>query len=80
MFEGSIPQNRVFQAVQQGEVMRECLDDQPYPSRLFLHLLGDDVLHVVAADLPDEAVTVIITVYRPDPRLWTTDFRRKRQP
>ncbi len=35
-------------------------------------------LHVVAADDPESDINVVITVYRPDPDMWTRDFRRRR--
>jgi hypothetical protein len=34
-------------------------------------------LHVVAAAAGDEA-EIVITVYRPDPALWDSGFRKKR--
>jgi hypothetical protein len=36
-------------------------------------------IHVVAADDPESDITVVITVYQPDPELWQSDFRT-RQP
>jgi hypothetical protein len=31
----------------------------------------------VAADDPDSDITVVITVYQPDPELWDHDFRER---
>jgi hypothetical protein len=32
----------------------------------------------VAADDPESDITVVITVYRPDPERWEPDFRKRR--
>ena len=53
-------------------------DDRPYPSRLVLAWREHSPLHVVAADDPSGDITVVITAYRPDPNLWTADFRSRR--
>jgi hypothetical protein len=39
---------------------------------------GSRLLHVVAADDEQKDVTYALTVYEPDPDLWTDDFREKR--
>lgn len=40
---------------------------------------GETVCAGVAADAHDLDVTYVITVYRPNPDLWTEDFRTKRR-
>ena len=35
-------------------------------------------LHVVAADNDDEE-TIIITAYEPDPMIWESDFKKKKE-
>jgi hypothetical protein len=36
-------------------------------------------LHVVAAYNDADGETIVITVYEPDPALWSDDFRRRLQ-
>lgn len=64
-----------------GEVIDEYPTDNPLPSYLVLGWIEDEderrPVHVVAADDDERDVTYVITVYEPDPDLWTDDFRRK---
>ncbi len=78
MFERNITRNETASVIAGGEVIREYLDDKPFPSRLMLGWNGDRPLHVVAADTPDDE-TIIITVYEPDPAIWESDFRTKKE-
>jgi len=59
------------------QVVAEYADDKPYPSRLLYAMVDQQALHVLVATA-DVGVKVIITVYRPDPLLWSPDFLRKR--
>ncbi|WP_423816344.1 DUF4258 domain-containing protein [Salinibacter grassmerensis] len=34
-------------------------------------------IHVVAADDEEASITCVLTVYEPDPDLWTDEFRKK---
>lgn len=77
MAERGIRQPDVAAALEQGTVIRHYPDDTPYPSRLVLHWIAGQPLHVVAANAGDDS-EIIITVYRPDPVLWAPDFTRKR--
>ena len=61
-----------------GETIARYDRDRPYPSRLVLGWSGTRPLHVVAADDPDSDLTIVITVYQPDPELWSPDFRSHR--
>ena len=51
----------------------------PLPSCLVLGWVngGERPMRVVAADDEEEDVTYVITVYEPDPNIWTDDFREK---
>lgn len=75
--ERGISPQAVRAALEQGEVIRHYPDDTPYPSRLLLHWIEGQPLHVVAAPVGDDT-EIVITVYRPDPALWEPDFKRKR--
>lgn len=78
MFERGIDAKDVRQVIEQGEVIKEYLDDKPYPSRLILGWQEGRPLHVVAADDDNTLETIVITVYEPDPVLWQADFRRRK--
>ncbi|MDG4595863.1 MAG: DUF4258 domain-containing protein [Candidatus Contendobacter sp.] len=77
MAERGISHQDVKAALERGEVIRHYPDDTPYPSRLLLHWIEGQPLHVVAAPVGDDT-EIVITVYRPDPALWEPDFKRKR--
>jgi hypothetical protein len=78
MFERSISTSDVRAGIEQGEVIREYPDDTPYPSRLMLSWIAERPLHVVIATNEADDEILVITVYEPDPALWTNDFRSKK--
>jgi hypothetical protein len=63
-----------------GEVIERYPDDTPYPSYLVLGVLARRAVHVVAADRPDSAEIIVITVYEPHPTLWDATFRKRIDP
>lgn len=67
----------VRQVLDSGEVIKAYPDDLPYPSRLVLGRLADQPVHVVVADDGDHEETVVVTIYEPDPKRWTDDFRTR---
>lgn len=78
MFERGISHEDVRDVIENGEVIKEYLDDKPYPSRLILGKRGTRPLHVVAADNDEAQETIVITAYEPDPVIWEVDFKRKK--
>ena len=78
-FQRSIPRDDIRHALETGETIQEYPEDTPLPSYLVLGWVddGDRPIHVVAADDEEEDVTYVITVYEPDPDIWTDDFRTK---
>jgi hypothetical protein len=78
MFERRISVDDVRLAVRTGLLIEEYPADQPYPSRLVLGWSGSRPLHVVVADNRSEDELIVITVYEPDPALWSDDFRRRK--
>jgi len=77
-FQRNISRDEIRRVLEAGEVLREYPEDTPLPSYLVLGWIEDDrPIHVVAADDEEEDVTHVITVYEPDPDLWTDDFRQK---
>jgi len=78
MHERAISYKDILQVLSSGEIIEQYPDDTPYPSRLVLGFCAARAIHVVAADNHNHQITVIITVYEPDPTLWHSDFRRKK--
>ncbi|MBA3826578.1 MAG: DUF4258 domain-containing protein [Ktedonobacterales bacterium] len=78
MFQRSITEEDVQHVLENGEVIKEYLDDTPFPSRLLLGWRDKRPLHVVATDNKAENKTYVIRVYEPDPQIWAPDFRRKK--
>ncbi len=78
MFERGIGVSEVVEILDTGETIALYEDDRAYASRLVLGWSGGRPLHIVAADVAKDQITVVITVYQPDPSLWTHDFRSRR--
>lgn len=78
MFERGISRGEVEQALRGGEAIRRYPDDTPFQSRLVLAHVEGRALHVVAADAEALDTTFVVTVYEPDPKIWSDDFKTKR--
>jgi hypothetical protein len=79
MFQRRIRVEDVRGVLVNGETIEDYPDDVPYPSRLILGWRDRRPLHVVAAYNDADEETIVITVYDPDPALWSEDFRRRLQ-
>lgn len=78
MFERGISVPEVEHVLSHGRVIEDYPTDTPYPSQLLLGQSNDRNLHLVAAVNGEERI--IVTVYEPDPALWSADFSRRRRP
>lgn len=78
MFQRGVSDSDIRNVLITGEVIEDYPGDNPYPSRLILGFAGDRPIHVVTAENKEENETIIITVYEPDPALWSADFRRRK--
>ena len=78
MFKRGVSDSDVRNIVFSGEEIEGYPDDKPYPSRLIRGFVGNRPLHVVTAENIADNEIIIITVYEPDPVLWTTDFKRRK--
>lgn len=76
MLQRDITREEVKAAVMQGRVIEEYPQDYPYPSCLILHV-REKPLHVVCG--AGDGQLWIITVYRPDPSQWETDFATRKE-
>lgn len=75
---GEIRRQEVDDAIAGGKVIESYPDDEPYPSCLIYGRTSNNrPLHVVCAYAGDSDVTVIVTVYQPDPGKWM-DFQRRK--
>jgi hypothetical protein len=79
MFARGISPQLVERAVRLGEVIADYPDDQPYPSALLLFKDVEQALHVVVGIDAESKTCHIITAYRPEPDLWSADFRTRRK-
>ena len=78
MFQRDISEKAVENAVKNGKIVEEYLDDKPYPSFLVLNFENDDLnkpIHVVFAKNGDEII--IITAYRPKKSKWTNNYQTR---
>jgi hypothetical protein len=78
MFERSISVKNVLQVLQAGEIIEDYSSEMPEPGRLILGFQGKRPFHVVASENPATNETTIITVYIPDARKWSKDFKSRR--
>lgn len=75
---GVIYEREVKEAISYGEIIEEYPKDKPYPSYLvYGRTKKGRPLHIVCAVIKDEQMLVIVTVYRPNPKLWIGYRRRK---
>jgi hypothetical protein len=77
MIQRGITDADVASVLAAGEIIESYPDDTPYPSVLLLGFVAGRAMHVVAADRPDAAETIVITVYQPDRTLWDATFRKR---
>ena len=77
MFERGIGVLDVEHVLIHGRVIEDYPADTPYPSQLLLGRSSGKDLHLVAAVNGEERI--IVTVYEPDPSLWSTDFSTRRK-
>lgn len=79
MFQRRITVEDVRWVVENGETIEEYTDDKPYPSRLILGRVLGRAIHVVIAGDSRPGPMIVVTVYEPDPSLWTADFTKRRK-
>lgn len=76
MIERNIKIKDVKEAIENGKIIQEYVDDEPLPSYLIYSKTSESrPIHVVVG--VDEEVVAIITVYEPDPEKWI-DFTKRR--
>ncbi len=78
MFLRRISKADVQTVVAYGEVLEENLYDKPFPSYLLLDFVEGQPIHVVFSYDESMDTGYVVTAYRPDPNLWTNNFRTRR--
>ncbi len=77
MIERDIGIEEVRQAIENGEIIEEYLDDKPLPSCLIYGKTEEGrPIHAVIA--VDEDIVAIVTTYQPDEKKWI-DYRIRRR-
>ena len=76
---GRIFDHEIYEAVCNGGVIEEYLEDKPYPSVLiFGRTVVNRPLHIVCAYNKENDMVIVITTYYPNPDLWIEYKRRKK--
>jgi hypothetical protein len=78
LFARAILPEAIIRIVREGETISSYPEDKPFPSVLLLGFEKGEPVHAVVARDPDTGTCIVITVYRPDPALWSDDFRTRR--
>jgi hypothetical protein len=78
MVKREITKNDVLEVINNGEIVIDYPDDTPYPSYLMLGFVNDRPIHVVFASDWKNGTGIVITAYIPDSKLWTEDFKSRR--
>ncbi|HYN44594.1 MAG TPA: DUF4258 domain-containing protein [Candidatus Limnocylindrales bacterium] len=77
MIERNIKINEVKEAIENGTIIEEYIDDKPLPSYLIYGKTSNSRhIHIVIG--VDEEVVAIITVYEPDPIKWIHYMKRRK--
>jgi len=76
MEKDGISADDVLNAIENGKVIEEYVNDRPFPSCLLYGKSDENPIHVVCA-LPQHVnMLIIVTVYIPDPMRWI-EFKRR---
>lgn len=78
LFARGITPDAVIRIINEGEAIASYPDDAPFPSALILGFENQEPVHVVVAKDPTTGICYVITVYRPDPNLWSENFKTRR--
>jgi len=79
MFERGLKKDSVVEAVRDGEIIQEYLNDKPYPSYLLLAIANNEPMHIVVAYNKNKNEVYVVTVYCPDKNIWSNDYRQRRK-
>jgi len=80
LFERGFRQEDVEEVVRTGEEIARYPDEKPYPCVLVLGYTRFRPVHVVVAFNATDGICQVVTMYEPDPALWSADFKTKHKP
>ena len=76
---GEIIDKEVLKAASAGKIIEHYLEDEPYPSCLvYERTKKNRPLHAVCANSEDKRLSIVITVYQPNPERGIGFTRRKK--
>lgn len=78
MFHRRISRDDVRDIIRNNDVIKEYVNDKPYPSKLLLGFPLGFAIHVVVAYDEVTETCIIVTAYKPDPDLWDNHFKTRR--
>lgn len=78
MFERRLTRDDILSVLHNGEMIAEYRDDEPYPSCLLLGLTPNGPIHAVVARDAKTRRCFVVTAYRPNPEVWSNDFKTRR--
>ena len=79
LFERNIRRSEVFETLKIGEIIEEYTGDFPLQSFLIFNNDYENPLHVVFAIDESAKVIYIITVYRPDNKIFEKDLKTRKR-
>ena len=71
------PVNKPHVKQMAGEVIEKYPDDKPFPSALFMGMINDQPIHVVAAFDNRSKFVFVITGYKPDQKHFYPDYKTR---
>jgi hypothetical protein len=77
MFRRNISLDEVKIILDNGEVIKEYQEDEPYPSFLLFGIIDLRPLHLLVAKDLKTGNCIMVTVYEPDKNVWSSDFKTK---
>ena len=79
-YNDSLSFNDILPSISAGEIIEQYPEDKPYPSCLILSRnVKTELLHTVWAYNSETQSSVLVTVYRPDPKQWVDGRIRRSQ-
>lgn len=75
--ERNIAQKAVLEAILEGEIIEEYLEDKPFPSCLIFKIVHGEPLHVVVSFDEEAKRAYIITAYKPSLDKFESDFKKE---
>jgi len=78
LFERHIMIDDITQCIKTGEIIKQYIDDMPLPSCLISGVSSEQKpLHIVVSC--DGNFIYLITAYYPDPKQWSSDYKKRRE-